>query len=169
VSETVFIGLGSNLGDRERFLSQALNKLRKIDGLEITAMSAIYDSPAQGMPVDTPPFLNQVVRGECACSPEELLDKIEHIETDLGRTGKGELQARTIDLDILMFGAKRIETDRLEVPHPRMLKRAFVLVPLLEIEPTLEHPATGKKLSHYLTAAFPAQLEVYRNHVARQV
>ena len=169
MSETVYIGLGSNLGDRERFLSQALNRLRKIDGLEITAISAIYASPAQGMTHDTPPFLNQVVRCECSCSPEELLQKAEGIETELGRTGKGELLARPIDLDILMFGSRRIETDLLQIPHPRMLKRAFVLVPLLEIEPTLEHPATGKKLSHYLTAAFPAQLEVYRNHVARQV
>jgi 2-amino-4-hydroxy-6-hydroxymethyldihydropteridine diphosphokinase len=169
VSETVYIGLGSNLGDREWFLSQALIKLGEIDALEITAISAVYGGPAQGMPRDTPPFLNQVVRGECTCLPEELLQKIEAIEAELGRTGKGKLLARTIDLDILMFGTRRIETDRLEVPHPRMLKRAFVLVPLLEIEPALEHPTTGKKLSQHLAATFKAQLEVYRDHVARQV
>jgi len=168
VSETVYIGLGSNLGDRERFLSQALIKLGEINALEITAISAIYGSPAQGMPHDTPPFLNQVVRCECTCSPEELLQKAEGVETELGRTGKGELLARTIDLDILMFGSRRIETERLEIPHPRLHLRPFVLVPILEIDATLAHPKTGILLSQYLTA-YGERLEVYKDYVARQV
>ena len=169
MSETVYIGLGSNLGDRESFLKEAVSCLGNVDGLEITAASAIYISQPDEMADDSPPFLNQVVRAECALTPEELLRDIEHIETKLGRNNKGAHLARTIDIDILIFGGRRIKTDRLEIPHPRMPKRPFVLVPLLEIDPTLEHPATGKRLSQYVTSAARLSLEVYKDHVARQV
>jgi 2-amino-4-hydroxy-6-hydroxymethyldihydropteridine diphosphokinase len=165
----VYIGLGSNLGDRESFLKQAVSRLEKVDGLEITAVSAVYVSQPEGMADNSPSFLNQVVRAECASTPDDLLRTVEHIETELGRAGKGVYLARTIDIDILLFGERRIKTDRLEIPHPRMLKRPFVLVPLLEIDSTLTHPATGKLLSQYVTSAARLNLKVYKDHVARQV
>jgi 2-amino-4-hydroxy-6-hydroxymethyldihydropteridine diphosphokinase len=169
VSETAYIGLGSNLGDRESFLKQAISRLGSVDGLEITAASAIYVSDPDDMADDSPPFLNQVVRAECAFTPEELLRTVEQIETELGRTDKGAHLARTIDIDILMFGGHHIKTDRLEIPHPRMLRRPFVLVPLLEIDSTLVHPVTGKQLSQYVTSATRLNLEVFKDNVARQV
>ena len=169
VSETVYIGLGSNLGDRESFLKQAISRLGDVDCLEITAVSAIYISQPDGMADDSPSFLNQVVRAEYAFTPEELLRRVEQIETDLGRADKGAHLARTIDIDIVMFGGHSIKTDRLEIPHPRMLKRPFVLVPLLEIDSTLAHPVTGKQLSQYVTSAVRLNLEVFKDHVARQV
>jgi len=165
----VYIGLGSNLGDRESFLKQAVSRLEKVDGLEITAASAIYISQPEEMADDSPPFLNQIVRAEYAFTPEELLQTVEHIETELGRANKGAHLARTIDIDILIFGGRCIKTDRLEIPHPRMLRRPFVLVPLLEIDSTLAHPATGKQLSQYVTSAARSNLEVYKDHVSRQV
>ena len=169
MSETVYIGLGSNLGDRELFLKQAIEELGRIEGLAITAVSDIYAGPAEGMSDDTPPFLNQVIRTECSLTPEALLRETEAIETCLGRTDKGGLKSRTLDIDIVLFGNSSMMTDRLEIPHPRMLKRAFVLAPLLEIDPDLVHPITGKRLSQYLTQASCARLEVYSSYVARQV
>lgn len=165
----MYIGLGSNLGDRESFLKQAVSRLDKVDGLEVTAVSAIYVSQPEKMADDSPPFLNQVVRVECASTPDELLRIVEHIETELGRADKGLYLARTVDIDILLFGERRIKTDLLEIPHSRMLKRPFVLVPLLEIDSTLAHPATGKQLSQYVTSAARLNLKVYKDHVARQV
>ena len=142
--------------------------MREIEGLEITAVSAVYVSPAKEMAEDTPSFLNQVVKGEYSYTASELLRALEKIEIRLGRDGKGERLARTMDLDILLFGQARIKTDRLEIPHPRLTKRAFVLVPLLEIDPELVHPVSGKSLSEFVTKAGRAEIEIYRDHVARQ-
>ncbi|MEW5795233.1 MAG: 2-amino-4-hydroxy-6-hydroxymethyldihydropteridine diphosphokinase [Candidatus Zixiibacteriota bacterium] len=166
--EVVYLGLGSNLGDRERFLNSAVGRLRDVDGLEIVAVSAIYESPAQETSDDSPPFLNQVVKLEYAFSPEDLQQAVETIEDHLGRNGKGERRARTIDIDILLFGDKRVKTERLEIPHPRITRRPFVLIPLLDIDPELVHPVTGKPLAKYLTPAGRTQVEIYRDHVARQ-
>jgi len=168
VTETAYLGLGSNLGDREWFLKQAANRLKGVPGLEVVAGSAVYVSPPQEMTDDSPSFLNQVIKIEYAHTAADLLAAVEKIESDLGRTGKGERCARTIDIDILMFGEQRIRTATLEVPHPRLLHRPFALIPLLEIDPDHVYPATGKPLSDYVTKAARAQLEVYKDHVARQ-
>ena len=143
-------------------------RVRDIEGLEIAAVSTIYVSPAKDMAEDAPSFLNQVVKGEYAYTASELLTALEQIESALGRDGKGERLARTIDLDILLFGQARIKTDRLQVPHPRLTKRAFVLVPLLEIDPELTDPVSGKPLSESTTKAGRAEIEIYEDHVARQ-
>ena len=169
MTETVYLGLGSNLGDRERFLNRAVARLKDLEGLEVVAISAIYTSPAQETTDNSPAFLNRVLKGEYAFGPTELLNAVEKIESELGRDGKGERRARTIDIDILLFGLHQTKTDRLEIPHPRLTKRAFVLVPLLEIDPELIHPVSGKPLAKYLTPAGRTQIEIFRDHVARQV
>jgi 2-amino-4-hydroxy-6-hydroxymethyldihydropteridine diphosphokinase len=120
------------------------------------------------MAEDSPSFLNQVVKGEYAYPAGELLLALEQIERHLGRDAKGERQARTMDLDILLFGQRQIKTDNLEIPHPRLLNRAFVLVPLLEIDPELTDLVSGKPLCDFITKAGRAEIEVYRDHVARQ-
>jgi 2-amino-4-hydroxy-6-hydroxymethyldihydropteridine diphosphokinase len=120
------------------------------------------------MAEDSPSFLNQVVKGEYAFNAGELLLVLERIETELGRDAKGMKLARTIDLDILLFGRRQILSDRLHIPHPRLTKRAFVLIPLLEIDPDATDPISGKPLSSFITKAGRAEIEVYRDHVARQ-
>jgi 2-amino-4-hydroxy-6-hydroxymethyldihydropteridine diphosphokinase len=139
-----------------------------MEGLEITAMSSIYVSPAQDMPKDAPSFLNRIVKGEYLYNAHELLTALEKIETELGREGKGERMSRTIDLDLLLFGRRQIRTERLQIPHPGLKKRAFVLVPILEIDPDLTDPVSGKALSGFLNSSAQAEVEVYQDHVARQ-
>ena len=103
MAETVFILIGSNLGDREKSLAQALIKMETVDGLEIVATSGIYVSDAVQMEEGSPSFLNQVVMADYQYLPQELLDALESIEKSMGRTGKGKRVPRAIDLDILLY------------------------------------------------------------------
>jgi len=165
----VYILLGSNLGDRERNLSIAQNKLEVIPGLEIVAVSGIYISEAVDMEGENPAFLNQVVRADYEFLPNELIDSLEKIERSLGRTDKGEKKNRSIDLDILLFGDQVIETKRLSVPHRELLNRPFAMVPLLEIDPDLVHPVTGEPIANFLDEQATAKVLLYKDHVARQI
>ena len=167
--ETVFISLGSNLGDREQFLAAALSQLKAVEGLEVVAASALYITQPQEMPDGAPPFLNQVVKAEYQYTPGELLHTLEGIEQELGRTDKGESLPRTIDLDILLFGDRLVDTEELTIPHSRLVKRPFVLIPLLQIDPDAVHPASGKPLTAYVTSGGKARVKLYKDHVARQV
>ncbi|HPI33584.1 MAG TPA: 2-amino-4-hydroxy-6-hydroxymethyldihydropteridine diphosphokinase, partial [candidate division Zixibacteria bacterium] len=124
---TVYLLLGSNLGDRERNLGAARDRLAHIPGIELIDASAIYISEADGMEGENPAFLNQVVKAEYAYRAQELLDELEKIERLLGRTDKGGKLPRPIDLDILLFGDAVIATDRLTVPHRELLHRGFVM------------------------------------------
>ena len=144
MAETAYILLGSNMGDREQFLNAALARMETVEGLEMIAISSVYVSEAEGMPGECPSFLNQAVKGEYKYTPAELLHTLERIERGLGRTDKGTCQPRTIDLDILLFGSRMINTARLTVPHRKLLSRSFALIPLLEIDPDIIHPVTGK-------------------------
>ncbi len=166
---TVYILLGANLGDRERNLAFALGKLELIPGLDITATSGIYASEAKGMDTDSPPFFNQVIRGEYTYRPNELLSELESIEKVLGRVGKGKMQPRPIDLDILLFGDEIIETDRLSIPHRELLNRPFAMVPLLHIDPEIEHPVTKRPVSEFLTDKDRETVVLYKDHVPRNI
>jgi len=138
----VFIGLGSNLGDRVENLRKALSLL-EAEGLKITRVSGLYETE----PVETsghqPPYLNAVAEIITDLPLTKLLDLLERVERCLGRTGKGKKEPRTIDLDILWAEGERVESDRLTVPHPRLWERAFVLVPLSELVEQLD----GKPVS----------------------
>jgi 2-amino-4-hydroxy-6-hydroxymethyldihydropteridine diphosphokinase len=166
---TVHILMGSNMGNRENYLAAALDRLGRIEGLEITATSALYVSEAQDMEGENPSFLNQVVRADYDFTAGELLHTLEKLELELGRTGKGRRQPRTIDLDILLFGEEIIDTDNLTVPHAELLNRPFALVPLLQIDPHLVYPPTGRPLAEYLTDEARQLVTLYRDHVARSV
>jgi 2-amino-4-hydroxy-6-hydroxymethyldihydropteridine diphosphokinase len=133
----VFIALGSNLGDRDRNLAAAREALGR-GVMKFAAASSIYETAPWG-PVPQGPYLNQVVRGSTGLSPQELLAKLIAIEFSLGRERAHEVRygARTIDLDILWYDGREIRESNLVVPHPRMMERAFVLVPLAEIAPEL--------------------------------
>ena len=169
MATTVYILLGSNLGDREGYLNEARKRLEALEGLEVIATSAIYISDAVEMAEGSPSFLNQVVKGDYQYSAGELLHSLQAIESDLDRTGKGDMTPRTIDLDILLFGQRAIETDTLTVPHPKLLERPFALIPLEQIDPGLEHPVTGNPISAHITDRQRHQVEVYKDHVARNV
>lgn len=167
MADTVYILLGSNLGDREKYLELALRRMSEIEGLEIIAASPIYLTEAQGMPDDNPAFMNQVIKAEYLYPPLELLTALETIETALGRTGKGEFLPRTIDLDILLFGGRKINTDRLTIPHKALLDRPFAMVPLLDIAPDLVHPITRNPIAEYLSAQGRRHIVLYKEHVTR--
>jgi 2-amino-4-hydroxy-6-hydroxymethyldihydropteridine diphosphokinase len=166
-TETVFVLMGSNLGDRARNLSLALNKLQELPGLEVVATSAIYISAAVDMPEGAPSFMNQVVKTEFQYLPSELLSGLELIEKNLGRTGKGLKEPRPIDLDILLFGDQIVETETLSVPHRELLNRHFALVPLLQIDPNIIHPVTKSPIADFLDSEKAAEVVVYQDHVAR--
>ena len=144
----VYLGLGSNLGDRRANLSHALDALAR-DQIRISRISPVVESPAM-LPDDAPadwnrPFLNLVAECDAQGSPEELLARLKQIELELGRGEHARWAPRTIDLDILLWGNERIATERLTVPHPGITERAFVLTPLAALTPLATIPGRGTK------------------------
>ena len=134
-TNTVYIGLGSNVLDSHFFLNVALNEICKFERVVITKKSGIYLTEPQDDP-EQPWFLNQVIKISTEFQPEELLIKLQTIENMLGRVRtKRRFGPRNIDLDILLFGSMILTLPELSIPHPRLHNRAFVLVPLLEITP----------------------------------
>jgi 2-amino-4-hydroxy-6-hydroxymethyldihydropteridine diphosphokinase len=138
-----FVGLGANLGDRERTIRAALDHIGAIPGTEVRRASSLYDSAAEGDP-DAPPFLNAVALVETDRPPRQLLWHLLLIEARLGRERRTKWGPRPIDLDLLLYERKVVNEPDLVLPHPRLLERPFVLVPLEEIDPDVIHPVTGQ-------------------------
>jgi 2-amino-4-hydroxy-6-hydroxymethyldihydropteridine diphosphokinase len=134
----VYLGLGSNLGDREAVLRAAIRAL-DAGGVRILHRSSVYETEPVGLR-DQPRFLNLVVEAETALSPDDLLALIQLIEASLGRTREVRWGPRTVDIDILLFGDETVVTDRLTIPHPEIRGRRFVLEPLAELRPDLKLP-----------------------------
>jgi 2-amino-4-hydroxy-6-hydroxymethyldihydropteridine diphosphokinase len=132
--ERVFIGLGSNLGEREENLRAALNRISSLEGTQVVRVSALRETPPWGVE-DQPAFLNAVAEIRTALEPEALLDAVKRIEGELGRVPSFRWGPRLIDLDLLLYGTRRLETPRLTLPHPHILERPFVWEPLAEIAP----------------------------------
>ncbi len=150
-SKTVYLSLGSNLGDRQANLQRALEKLEQ-ERIHIVARSSIYETEPRDLPTQ-PWFLNMAVACETRCFPLQLLSVLQFIERELGRVRGARAVPkgpRIIDLDILLFGNIAMNTPQLAIPHPHMLERRFVLEPLIEIAPHLKHPETKQPLSGYL-------------------
>ena len=141
MAKSTYLSLGSNLGDRERYLDEALRLLEDAD-LTIVRRSSLYETEPRDF-ANQPWFLNLVVEAETRLFPRLLLTRIQKIEGQLGRRRMVPKGPRTIDIDILLFGHFVMETAGLVIPHPRMLERRFVLEPLAEICPDLRHPVTG--------------------------
>ena len=145
---TVYLGLGTNIGNRKENLTRAIEALSLALG-HYTALSSFIETAPWGFESDNT-FLNCAVAFETVLLPEELLDTTERIERELGRTAKstgGTYHDRVIDIDILLYGNETIDTPRLTIPHPLMHLRDFVLEPLAEIAPEVVHPTTGKSIS----------------------
>jgi 2-amino-4-hydroxy-6-hydroxymethyldihydropteridine diphosphokinase len=139
-----YIGIGSNLGDRERVIAAALDLLRAEDRVEVLAVSTLRETDPVGY-LDQPLFLNGAAAVETSLTARELLALLLEIERRLGRVrGDGpRFGPRTIDLDLLLYGDERIQEPGLEVPHPRLAERKFALEPLVELDPGLEIPGAG--------------------------
>jgi 2-amino-4-hydroxy-6-hydroxymethyldihydropteridine diphosphokinase len=151
LSRTCYLGLGSNVGDREGHLRAALRLLRE-HGVEVEATSSLYETEPVGEILDQPDFLNAVVRVKADLEPEALLDLCKAIEVEQGRMmGAPRHGPRPLDIDLLLMGELELETERLTLPHPEITSRRFVLVPLLELDADLELP-DGTRLSEALAA-----------------
>lgn len=131
---TAFLGLGSNLGDRLATLQRAVDLLHAEAGIRVVGTSRVWETAPVGGP-DQPDFLNAVIRIETTRSAYELLEAAHRVEGALDRVRDVRWGPRTIDVDILLFGDERVDEADLTVPHPRMLERSFVILPLLELDP----------------------------------
>jgi 2-amino-4-hydroxy-6-hydroxymethyldihydropteridine diphosphokinase len=160
--KTVYLSLGSNMGEREDRLAQALDALER-EQVRVLARSSIYETEPQDV-ANQPWFLNMAAICETNLMPRQLMNLLLKIEREIGRVRHANLQRgpRPIDLDILLFGNSVIQTPQLTVPHPRMLQRRFVLEPLLEVAPDLRHPITHEPLRAYLAATMNQQVRLKR-------
>jgi 2-amino-4-hydroxy-6-hydroxymethyldihydropteridine diphosphokinase len=132
-----YLGLGSNVGDRRANLQAAVDALPR-HSVEVLASSSVYDTEPVGEVLDQPDFLNACLRVRTELDPEALLDACKAVEGELGRAAGGVRHGpRPIDVDVLLLGDERFRSERLSLPHEQVLQRRFVLVPLLEVEPSL--------------------------------
>jgi len=137
-----YIAFGSNLGDRQANIQNALQCLNQENDFSLLRISPVYQTEPIGFTVDVPPFYNGVVEIKVNCSAKQLLDILMRIENQMGRTrdASQEYSSRPIDLDILLFGGQTIDQPNLQIPHPKMLQRWFVLKPLVDLSPQLKIP-----------------------------
>ncbi len=137
---TAYLGVGGNIGEREKYLREAVRRLAGLPSLQLTGISSVYETEPVGH-LDQPAFLNLVVRVETEVKPRELLALCQGLENALGRVREERWGPRVIDIDILLYGRLRVVEPDLVIPHPEMPVRAFVLVPLGELEPGVRGPA----------------------------
>jgi len=146
---TVYLGLGSNMGNRQGNLDRALELLSQ--RLRVGQVSSVYDTEPVGN-INQPRFLNLVCQVSTRLAPMELLTLVKGIEIKLGRPSGSSNGPRPIDIDILFYGDQVMENPKLVIPHPRFTERAFVLIPLAEIAPDLVHPVSSKTVKELLTS-----------------
>lgn len=146
-STTAYVAIGSNLPVRIAHLRHAMHRLDEV--ATVTGASGVYESDAVGYP-DHPAYLNMVARLETELGPASLLQRLQEIEAERGRERSFRNAPRTLDLDLLLHGNLRLDLPGLTIPHPRMTLRAFVLVPLLELDADLAEPSSGRPYRDYL-------------------
>lgn len=157
MKETVaYIGLGTNLEDREANLGKALHLLSADPGIRLLRCSRIYETEPWGV-ADQPAFLNSVAEVATTLAPERLLDVCKDVERRMGRRAGIRWGPRLIDVDILLYGNQVVQLPHLEIPHPRLHLRAFALVPLAELAATTVHPGLGKTIGELAGAVEGSQ------------
>lgn len=132
-----YISLGTNMGDREGFLTKAIKEISQHEEIVVEQVSSIYETDPVGY-LEQDPFLNVVIKISTNLTPIQLLEVTQSIEQGLGRKRELRWGPRTIDLDILLYNQENIEVEHLRIPHPRMFERSFVLIPLKEINPSFK-------------------------------
>jgi len=153
----VYLGMGSNLGPREKQLKRAIGELASLPQTEVLNLSSLYETEPVGVK-EQPLFLNLVMVLRTEIPPEELLQQLKGIESRMGR-GKGRRWGpRPIDLDILLYDHLILNSPRLVIPHPRMHQRLFVLLPLAELAPQLIHPVLGKRIGQLAEGLSPQEV-----------
>jgi 2-amino-4-hydroxy-6-hydroxymethyldihydropteridine diphosphokinase len=148
--KTAYLSLGSNVGDRDSHLARTLERLNSSD-IRVLRVSSVYETEPRDVP-DQPWFLNQVVEVETSLFPKQLLARLQKIEIGMGRIRMLAKGPRTVDIDILFYGNAIVSTPGLEIPHPRLADRRFVLEPLAELAPELRHPRTRHTVREMLAA-----------------
>jgi 2-amino-4-hydroxy-6-hydroxymethyldihydropteridine diphosphokinase len=156
VGITAYLSLGANLGNRLKQLADAWDRLSATTGITPQRCSSVYMTEPIGVSRQ-PDFYNAVVEIKTALSAHSLLNAVKKIEYDMGREPDSHFKPRPIDIDILIYGESEIDSLDLLIPHSRLTKRAFVLIPLLEISPDLIHPSSFKPLKDYLRALGDSQ------------
>ncbi|MCA1032809.1 2-amino-4-hydroxy-6-hydroxymethyldihydropteridine diphosphokinase [Bacillus timonensis] len=146
MDNTAYIALGSNIGDRALYLKQAIELFDQQSGIEVISCSSIYETDPVGY-TDQEQFLNMVIKVKTIFRPLELLRYTQQFERLLGRIREEKWGPRTLDLDILLYNYENIEAEQLIIPHPRMTERAFVLIPLYEIDRNIKIPHIEKPIS----------------------
>ncbi|GIN74281.1 2-amino-4-hydroxy-6-hydroxymethyldihydropteridine pyrophosphokinase [Bacillus sp. J14TS2] len=149
MENVAFISLGSNIGNRLGYLNQAIQILRNYPELQIEKLSSIYETEPIGY-TDQSQFLNMVIKLSTALSPHQLLTLCLEVEREIGRIREFKWGPRVIDLDILLYNKENIMMEDLQIPHPRMNERAFVLIPLMEIDSSLVLPSSNAPLVEVL-------------------
>ncbi|WP_349409091.1 2-amino-4-hydroxy-6-hydroxymethyldihydropteridine diphosphokinase [Pseudalkalibacillus sp. SCS-8] len=142
----VYLALGSNIGDRSSYLQRALRAIDSLPGTHVEKTSSIYETEPVGY-TDQAAFLNMVAKVETMETAQDLLEKLQSIEKELDRTREIHWGPRTIDLDILLYNQENIQSEDLKIPHPRMLERGFVMIPLYELQPDLHFPHTDESFT----------------------
>jgi 2-amino-4-hydroxy-6-hydroxymethyldihydropteridine diphosphokinase len=143
-----YLGLGSNLGDRNANLADAVTRLAG-ESVRVLRASSIWETEPRDVR-DQPWFLNQVIEVESDLLPRQLFQRIQRIEREMGRQRRTPKGPRLIDIDILLYGNAVVKSDDLEIPHPRMAERRFVLEPLAELAPDLHHPVSKRAVRELL-------------------
>jgi len=149
MQNTVYIGLGSNIEDRSKYLSQAIADLILHSEITLVNFSSIYETEPIGY-IDQNSFLNMVIKVKTSLKPLDLLRVTQEVEYKNGRKRDIKWGPRTLDLDILLYNQENIETEKLIVPHPRMQERAFVLIPLIEIDKDIKIPYINTSVSFHI-------------------
>lgn len=153
--EAVYLGLGANLGNRAENLRMALRYVSSL--ARVDAVSSLYETAPVGDDRQ-PNYYNAVCRIATGLTPEALLDYLKRVEFEIGRRPSPRWASRPIDLDVLLYGERVVETSKLSVPHPLLAERAFVLVPLAEIAPDVRHPVLDTTVSEMLSSLSEAEL-----------
>jgi 2-amino-4-hydroxy-6-hydroxymethyldihydropteridine diphosphokinase len=160
MSHISYLSIGSNLGDRAKNLGTAIAFLAP--QVQILMQSSIYQTEPWGY-FDQPSFLNQVIKTETALEPFDLFNYLQGIESQMGRQETFRFGPRLIDLDILFYDDLILDTPNLTIPHPRIQERAFVLIPLAEIAPGLNHPVLGKTIQQLKMSVEPNSVELFQS------